>query len=143
MPFPDVVAAIVQLLRQDAEVTALAGQRVYGVRLPASESQHMPRGAVVVSRGGGGIGLGNRSYVQIENSRIDVRCYGLTDYEAKQLDAAAHAVLKGWRGGPVGDCFLYPARIEIGPVDLLEPEVEWPLVWQSYQVMASETPVTV
>lgn len=134
----DALAAMVSILRADATLAALVSTRVYGVRLPDDQSVHMPRNAVVLSRAGGGLGPGNRSYVPVLNTRIDMRAYGVTDYGAMQVWEAAHRVLKNWRPGVAASTYLYPIVVEIGPVDLLEPEVNWPIVLSSYQVQSGE-----
>lgn len=132
---PDPVAAIVALLRDDADVAALVGTRVFGVELPSSEAPSMPRAAVVIS-GSGGSGIGAGSYVPIGQPRMDVRCYGATHADAAELHWTVYERLKHIAGEVYGQVLIYSASVESSAMYLRDED--WPLVLSVWRPMVSE-----
>jgi len=140
---PDPVEAIVAFLAADATVAALVNSRVYGVELPQSQIQSMPRKSIVVRRsGGGGLSAGDRSRVGLSLPRMDVFSYGETPYQASRVDLAAYGALKQMVANNQGACRLLDTQLAGGPIDLREPDTQWPLVFRSYLVAAAEVAVS-
>lgn len=136
---PDPIEALVAYLRADPQVAALTAGRVYGAELPLQEAALMPRKALVVTAAGGGaVGPGARSYLAVGTVRMDVRCYGETQYEAMRVFRAVHGALKGLRRHPQGPMLLHAAYEEAGPLQTREPEVGWPLVLSVWEVLVAE-----
>lgn len=136
---PDAVVALVAYLRADTQVAALAAGRVYGAELPPQEAAQMPRKAVVVTAAGGGTtGPGARSYLPLGTVRVDVRCYGETQYEAMKVWRAVHGALKRLGRCPQGEALLHAAYEEAGPLQTREPEVGWPLVLSVWEALVAE-----
>ena len=123
----DAVAAVVELLAD------LAGGRVYGGKLPRSEGEHMPREAIVV-RAAGGAGTFGGGYMPTIDDRVDVRCYGATDWEAKQLSHAASRRLHRVDDAQTAYGRVFWARRGGGATDVTETETGWPLTLTSWQV---------
>ena len=137
---PDPLLALRELVAADADVAALAGTRVFAAELPDSEAAQMPRAAAVIAASGGPPDAG---YAPLAHRRIDVRTYGKTPLGAMKLHLAVHAVLKSLRRTPSLTVLVHSAALEAGPVAMREPEVgaEWPFVFASYAVLASEQAV--
>lgn len=122
------VAAVVELL------SGLAAGRVYGVKLPADQIEHMPREAIVV-RAAGGAGFFGGGYLPTVDDRADVRCYGATSWEAHQLSTAAGLILHQVREETTSQGRVMWARRGGGPNDVTETQTGWELVLTSWQVM--------
>ncbi len=136
---PDPVEALVVYLRADAEVAAMVVGRVYGAELPPQEAAQMPRKAVVVTAAGGGAtGPGARSYLPLGTVRMDVRCYGETQYEAMKVWRAVHRALKRLGRQVQGQALVHAVYEEAGPLQTREPEVGWPLVLSVWEALVAE-----
>ena len=137
---PDPLLALRALVAANADVAALAGTRVFAAELPDSEAAAMPRAAAVIAASGGPPDAG---YAPLAHRRIDVRTYGKTPLGAMKLHLAVHAVLKNLRRTPSLSVLLHSVALDAGPVAMREPEVgaEWPFVFASYAVLASERAV--
>lgn len=135
---PDVLQAVVTFALQSSTLGGLCSGRIYGYQLPASSAEGMPINTVVISRSGGAASLG---YLQQSNTRIDVKCYGATQAEAAAIYYAIHDEFKQMQRQRVGNCLLNSFTVEGGPMDSIEPQVEWPMVIGVYRVYASEIEV--
>lgn len=134
----DVTVAVVALLKANVDVAALVGTRVFGAELPEGEAENMPRKCIVLQSAAGGFGALMRTYSKTANSRIDMRCYGETPFEAMKLYRTAHPVLKHLRRTVQGDVLIHAITPSIEASSLREPETLWPLAWASYNVLAAE-----
>lgn len=133
----DLLAALVANLRAVPAVAALVGERVYGLELPAAETAHMPRLAVVVSPAGGADRGFTRS-LALEAMRVDVRCYGATLHEASLLRRVVRAHLRTVERVRVGTVLIHYATPAGG---VAENRADgWPYAWESWSVLASERP---
>lgn len=140
MTIPYEMGALRAFLLADAGIAALVGEDVYANEIPDVEAESMPRKLVLISSAGGAyLSQANRSFLPIDARMKDVRCYGETPYEARRLWDEVNEALKNMRRHLRGDCLLYSATKIGGPTSLREPNVEWPLTFASYQVLAAET----
>lgn len=144
MSVPDPIAAVVAFLAADADVAALVGTttirgalvaRVFGAAIPAEEAAQMPRPAIAVSAAGG-VAVGG--YVRLQRPRIDVKCYGRTHHEAMAVHLAAYAALRYLYRRAQGAAFLHNAVLVGGPLELVDPHTDWPLVSSTWNVLASD-----
>jgi hypothetical protein len=137
---PDPLLALRAIVAADAEVASLAATRVFAAELPDTEAAQMPRAAAVLAASGGPPDAG---YAPLAHRRVDLRTYGKTPLGAMKLHLAVHAVLKSLRRTPSLGVLVHSAALEAGPVALREPEsgAEWPFVFASYDVLASEEAV--
>ena len=137
---PDPLLALRAIVAADGDVAALTGTRVFAAELPDSEAPRMPRAAAVIAASGGPPDLG---YAPLAHRRIDVRTYGETPLGAMQLHLAVHAALKSLRRRSSQGVLVHSAALDAGPVAMREPEIgaEWPFVFASYEVLASEEAV--
>ena len=135
---PNPRAALISYLMSDSGVTALASTRIFG-ELPGSENQYMPRACLVLTEtGSGSLGPGARSYVPWGVTRMDIRAYGSTPYEASQLYHAMNVAVKQMARTVAASTVLQDAIVSAGPRSGRDPDVDWPFVWGSYEVSALE-----
>ena len=135
MSIANPLTAVRAHLLNDAGVLSLAGVRVYAGELPKTDASAMPRQAVVVTLAGGG---GPASDVPIMQIVIDVTCYGATGLQATSLYLAARSALRTLRRDLAADSLLHSAVELSGPMELRDPDTDWPLTWSSWRVIASE-----
>lgn len=135
MPEPaDLEAGLVTYLKADADLAALLGVRVFGGELPAAETEHMPRKAIVL-RASGGVSLTSESHVEHDTQRIDVLAFGETPREAARVLRMAALAMRRLRRSVHGGTLLHWANPASGPSSGREPQTEWPRHFQSFQVM--------
>ena len=135
---PDALAALRGILKADATIASLLSQRVFNEELPAAESGSMPREAIVLKLAGGGTGIGSRGYVPIGTIRVDVFCYGGTPSGARRLWRAVHPVFKSIKRKSQDGVLIHSCLQSGGPISLRDGDTEWPLVFESWQVIAAE-----
>ena len=137
---PDPLLALRAIVAADADVASLAGTRVFAAELPDTEAAQMPRAAAVLAASGG---PPDNGYAPLAHRRVDVRTYGKTPLGAMKLHLALHAALKSLRRTSSLGVLVHSAALDAGPVAMREPEVgaEWPFVFASYEVLASEEAV--
>ncbi len=131
----DHVTAVQEYLKADVDIVALVGTRVFGIELPELESNFMPRKAIVIKQSGG---LGSGGYLEHSSSRMDVFCYGETPYQARTVRREVYNVLKQLIRTVVDSTLIHSISPEGGPLDLRDPDTQWPVVFESYQVYAAE-----
>jgi hypothetical protein len=133
---PDLLGAIIARLRASSDITALTGMRISAA---LGTAWAMPTHAIVLAIAGGPPLPGATPR---KRTRIDVRCYGSTPFEAmrlwRQFDAVwcpgqEHVVqFRQTIAGQV--CGVGSVDPEGGPTALIEPDTEWPFVLSSYLV---------
>ena len=99
----------------------------------------MPRACVVLRMSGGLGRVGSRDFVDIGETRIDVFNYGTTGQTATQLQRATHDTMKAMDRDVQGDALLHCAHQSSGPIWLRDPDGDWPLVLETWNVIAAET----
>ena len=140
---PDVASALRAFLRADADVIAIAtAARVYAGEMPAAEAALQPRAAVVLAMAGG---PGDRGHVRIGRTRVDIRSYGATGFEATRLSNAVHEALKELSrvrvssGAPaITPTLIHSVMSESGPTPLRDADGDWPMTLRTYEVLAAE-----
>ena len=131
----DHVTAVQEYLKADSDITALVGTRVFGIELPESETDNMPRKAIVIKQSGGD---GSRGYLEHSANRMDVFCYGETPYEARKVRREVYDVLKQLDRTVINSTLVHWVNPSGGPLDLRDPDTQWPVVFESFQVFAAE-----
>lgn len=134
---PDVVRAVIERLKADVTLDALVSGRVFGLQLPPAEAASMPRAAVVVVASGGAA----QGETPLLQSRLDLRCYGATGYEAMSVWRAAYRALVPLRrqtAFTAAGVRVLDAALESGPIQAIEPEVDWPLVLGVFRLLVHE-----
>lgn len=136
------ISALVDHFEAASTVTDLVGARVFGLELPASEADDMPRKAVAVQVAGGVGPAGARDYAEIAYTRIDVFSYGETAFQAMRVQLATHDVMRRIQNTLVGTVLLYSASVDSGPRYLRDPDTDWPVVIESFVLMVNEGAVS-
>lgn len=132
----DWIAALVELLKADAGISAAVGARVFGGELPAEEAASMPRQALVLEPSGGP-SLTGRSFVQHDTSRFDLLAYGATSREAGQLADQAALVLRNMRRGVWANVLIHWVQPAGGSSSGRDAALAWPRAFRSFQVLHS------
>jgi len=132
----DIVTAIVELLKADAGVAALCGDRVFGGELPPDEAAAMPRTAIVVQPSGGPA-FQPRGRVKADAQRLDLVAYGATLTEAMTLrDALRVALVMGVRRLVAG-VLIHWVQSAGGYMTGRDRDGQWPYAFQSFQALYS------
>lgn len=138
----DSVKAVKDILAADSSVIALVGTRVFGIELPQSEANNMPRKCIVIKpSGGAGFGVGDRDFVKHSADRVDIFYYGETPFEANKLRRTAYDVLKQVSRTVVNQVLVHWLNRAGGPIPLRDPDTTWPLTFESFQVFYAEEAV--
>lgn len=139
-PVPDHVGATVMYLRQWQNLTDTFPGVVIRSKIPDDQPSFTP--FILVQKSGGG---GENLYVPYYWPRIDVRCYGKTDYEAMRLWRYVHPILvpQSRRGGGWihDDCQIVNVIMEGAPIPLEEPDDNWPFVLAVYREQVMQVPI--
>jgi hypothetical protein len=137
---PDVIGAVRQHLLADSALNTLVSGRIYGQELPRDQNQYMPRKAVVIRSSGGPAQMGT---IPVGDVRIDFRCYGESPLEAMKVFRTVFPRMKfGTMRKAYGSALLHSARQDSGPINLLEPDVEWPFQFSAWMVKMAEIPIS-
>lgn len=134
----DAREAIITILKADSDVATEVGTRVFGDELPRSETDSMPRKCVVVAPGGGTPPGFASATLHVEVQRLDVFCYGETLYEAEEVRRAVYGALKGITRQVASNVMVHWARPAGGAASGRDPDADWPVKWNSWQIMADE-----
>lgn len=128
----DIIETVVNALKADGNVAALAGDRVFGGELPQDETKHMPRSCIVVQPSGGP-SLATGSYLDHDTQRLDLFFYGPTPFEAETLRRVARRALVTIRRQVIAGCLIHWIEPAGGFTAGRDPDAAWPVAFQSYQ----------
>lgn len=139
----DIHEAVIKVLKTPQEIFDLIGDdvtrsvRVFGIEVPASESESMPRKMIVIRQSG--LGGASGGFVRMQRALLDVACYGETPYEAELLRLEVSRYLKDFRRQMSEGFLIHSFDSVNGPIHLREPQTEWPYVLETWRCLASET----
>lgn len=128
----DIITAIVERLKADAEVGGLTAGRVFGGELPDDETAAMPRSAVVV-RPSGGASFAAGSFIQHDTQRFDTLSYAATPWEANMLARIVRRSLTVIRRRVIGGCLIHWIEVAGGFSAGRDRDAAWPIAFQSFQ----------
>lgn len=134
----DAMAALIDFLKADTDVSGLVSARVFGDELPEAETASMPRKAVVINQSGGATPDFAAATVPLQVFRCDVFCYGENPYEADRVRRAVYVALKRMERNVQSGVLLHWARPAGGMASIRDPSTDWPIAWNSWQVSADE-----
>jgi ABC-type transport system substrate-binding protein len=136
MSIPDPISAVVAFLAADTDLAALVSTRVFGAELDPSENANMPRNAVVVKPvPAAGMLVG---YMALGTNNYDVWCFGADPYQAGQVRLAVYEALKLLNREIANNTLLHWAQESGGAVSFRDPDTDWPVQLQTFQVLAAE-----
>ena len=143
---PDLLKAIIGHLLVNTTLTNLTSTRISGEFHNdwLASGDKAPSKSLLIRHNSD---VNNDPDTRISFTRMDVRCYGQTGFEAMKvwnvlkptLCPGADARNSFSRGG----CRVYQVGVESGPIRTLEPDTKWPVVFGSFIFMWSEVPATV
>ena len=130
-------AAVDVLLDTDPEI---AGGRIFGVELPKSEADQMPRQAVVVSPAGGPEDV---TFQQVTVDRLDFICFGATVTDALQVSTAVHRRLKFFDGGMFAGRKVHNFTRSSGRSFFRDPDTDWPVFVETWLIRVADIAVAI
>jgi len=140
MSVPNPVVALRTMLLADAGVSAIVGTDVFGVELPKDITPNMPKAALVIKPGAGGMpGMG---CARLGGSNIEFWSYGADPLEAYTLALAAYEALKFFNRVVFDNTLLHNAVPLTTGISFRDDETDWPVQMQPFLVMVGETAVT-
>ncbi|WP_346915034.1 DUF3168 domain-containing protein [uncultured Roseibium sp.] len=126
------IIALVDALKADGNVAAIAGARVFGGELPKGETRHMPRAAIVLQPSGG-VSLAAGSYMDHDTQRVDALCYGATPLEANALGGICRRALTSIRRQVVSGCLIHWIEPAGGISARRDQPTQWPVAFRPFQ----------
>ncbi len=141
----NVTDAVIDYLRNEEKVTALTGERIFGMpsnhpndplRKEMESWGRVPNKTITILASGLGASQGDASDVPEIGNRIDVRCYGEDSYEADQLHGQVYRAMKRLARHRRGDVLLQTALVSGGPLPGRDGDADWPYTLSVYVVNA-------
>ena len=136
--------SVVQVLRlhllAQPAIIAQVGTRIWGMPgIPSSEVDDMPRKAITLYQNPGT----GRWGIPVYNASIQIRCYGLTPYEAQEVWGALYDTLHRVNciNVTIGadDYTIYVSQLSSGPSEQQEPLTDWPFSLSTWTFVACES----
>ena len=137
---PDVMAASITLLKQDADLQALVDTRVFGDKVPKDQAAAVPQKLVMVRHAPGVAGMGG--YIDLQETVFDVFCYGETPAAAKEVFLEVYRILKRARRQVVNETLLHSFEPISTPRAFVDLDTSWDGIVCSFRSLASENQVT-
>ena len=138
---PDPIAALVALLLADVgDLQALVGTRVYGYELDVPETKSQARAAVVIQPAPGPANA--KGCMRLGTINIDVFCYGANPTEAGIVRLAVYEIFKFTIRQVFAETLLQSIVALTSGTYMRDKDTNWPLMMQSFSVLANEAPVT-
>lgn len=135
----DVLPALRAILLADADVAALVGTRIYGERVNEADIGQGPNTQQAIELSLEPSGVGRRfNNLALQQVGVELRCYGPTPYEAREVWRHAHQCLKRAIRSTMDDVIIHSINPDMGPVSIIDPDTEWPVVWELWSVIAAE-----
>lgn len=144
----DVMGALRQLVLADPGVMGVlaesdgpgvppSAERVFVNRVPrgfieAVDTFHPPKTLVLRMASG----IAKADLTALDQPTVTTLCYGESDLEADRVRRAAWDLLVRMERECVGDVLLHDAVTTGGPIPLVDPEIVWPAIAQSYTLTA-------
>lgn len=142
----DPMAALRSLVVDDIGVIALLDEstseiaseaRIYVNRIPeadieAADTFHPPK-MVVLRQSGGSSKIDT---LPIEDLRINVLCYGESDFEADRVRRGVFKLFTHADRQRFGSVLIHHINAAGGPIPLVDPDIVWPAMSQAYTLQA-------
>jgi hypothetical protein len=124
------------MLNSDATKGPTLG--IYVLALPAEELAVGAHKCIVLLASGGQLGKMRRS---ITEARIDVVCFGETDFDAAALERPVAESLKNLSRQTYANVLLHGCTVSAGPFQARDPEIFWPAMRRQIILRADEREV--
>jgi hypothetical protein len=133
----DFMSALRQYLLGQQTVTDLCESRIYVLSLPSEELKTNAHKCVVLMSSGGELNP-RRS---ISEARIDIVCYGETDFEAAVMERPVAEAMKQLKRVVCANVLLHNATVAAGPFQAKDPVTFWPCMRRQAILRADEREV--
>lgn len=135
----DVMAALIGYLAAQTAITALVpSSRIFGGEIPKTQVAAMPQKAIVLRLAPGAPnGPGDRDMTDLSTTGIDVFAYGENFTEASKVRRAVYDAMKAVLRLKTSSTLLHYAHRRSGPMQMKDPDGDWPVVIEAWLVMAS------
>lgn len=144
----DLMAALRELVLQDVTIMGIladsdgegippAAERVFVNAIPravieAADTFHPPK--MLVLRMAGGVGKSDRTV--LDEPTITALCYGESDLEADRIRRALWSRFVKLQRECHLDVLIHHVNPTGGPIPLVDPDIVWPAMSQSFQLTA-------
>lgn len=134
------VDAMISAIREHTNAGEIVEDRISGAKIPASTVELMPAACIVVQRNGSPSRPGARDRVEWTAARLDVICYGRTDYEAERLGISVHHGLRQFAGDrqEAGAILVRSIVHTGGPQQIEDPQTGWPSIIYTYEILHAD-----
>lgn len=130
----DVMSAMREYLLGIQSVTDLCGRSVYVLSLPSEEIDLGPHKCVVLLSSGGD----QISKRTISEARVDVVCYGETDFEAAVMERPVSEAMKSLKRQVCYGVLLHNATVSAAPFQSKDADIFWPAMRRQIILRADE-----
>lgn len=137
----DLIEGIRAILLADPTVSTQTAGRVFDNEFPVSYDTSMPQRSVIIRASGGSNQYGQGT-LQLRDRRFHTITYGETAHLASVVDTAVSDCLKLFTPGIWAHTYIHWVKLAVGPVSMRDPDLLWPYLTSSYNVLASEITVT-
>ena len=138
LDIPDPIAALIQWLLADSDVSTAVSNRVYGPELPEQETKNQPRAALVIKSGAGQ--MLPRGCARLGDPIIEAWAYGASTGEINTISLLVYQKLKfELVRQEINNTLLHSAVPINQPVSFRDPNTNTPARMQSFQLLAAET----
>jgi len=131
----DVLIGVMDILKADATITNLIGEKVFGEEIPRDEIVNLPSKMIAVVSAGG---VEKNQTSSTISARFDIWCYGETKYEARLLSRAAYDALKTVERVTIDGMLIHSVALSGGPHPYRDPDTGWPAMIRSVSVIADD-----
>ena len=133
----DFMSALRAYLLGIQAVTDLCGTSIYVLSLPKEGIALGAHKCVVLLSSGGELKL-RRNTIE---ARVDVVCYGETDFEAAVMERPVAGALKQLQRMVCANVLLHNATVATGPFQAKDPDIFWPAMRRQIILRADEREV--
>jgi hypothetical protein len=133
----DFMSALRQYLLGQQTVTDLCGTSIYVFSLPEEELKLGAHYAVVLLSLGGDMNMRRA----ISEARVDIACYGATDFLAASLERCVAEAMKQIQRTVCANVLLHNASLAAGPFQTRDPDTFWPCMRRQALLRADEREV--
>lgn len=130
----DIVGAIVDVLKANGGIAALAGEHVHGGELPSDLTPLMPRHALLVQPSGG-VAFAPASKADLAGQRLDVTAFGPTPKDADDLRGLASKALFAVERQVHAGVLIHWVQSAGGTMAGRDRDTAWPFAFQSVQTL--------
>jgi hypothetical protein len=118
-------------------VTDICGTSIYVLSLPAEEIALGAHKCVVLMSSGGEI----NSRRAVTEARVDIVCFGETDFEAALMERPVAEAMKQLSRVVCANVLLHNATVAAGPFQAKDPDTFWPAMRRQAILRADEREV--